>query len=256
MMTLFIIGTPTTHHEVNMGSHKLSHFKERTGNPAILLVTTSENLKMSLQKALHGMNYDLLTASNEGNALSLAAARKPAIVLVDREKHRWQTLRQHQSMQHTLMVTLQTTQNEIEKEDCISELDEGLDACWCNQSYRQIVAHLRSVFRRQLTSRSEPTALQVDGLRMDIARHEVRVNERPVELTPREFQILKQFMESPGLVLSRQDLLNRVWGVDYALEEHALDVHIHSLRHKVEPEPSKPRFILTIRGVGYKLHTT
>ena len=239
-----------------MSAPRTSHLKEPVGNPAILLVTTSENLKMSLQKALHGMNYDLLTACSEGNALSLAAARKPAIVLVDREKHRWQTLRQHQSMQHTLMVTLQTTQNESEKEDCIGELDEGLDACWCNQSYRQIVAHLRSVFRRQLTSCSEPTALQVGGLRMDIARHEVRVNEQPVELTPREFQILKQFMESPGLVLSRQDLLNRVWGVDYALEEHALDVHIHSLRHKVEPEPSKPSFILTIRGVGYKLHTT
>ncbi|TKB87773.1 MAG: winged helix-turn-helix domain-containing protein, partial [Nitrospira sp.] len=76
---------------------------------------------------------------------------------------------------------------------------------------------------------------------------------KPVELTPREFKILRQFMESPGIVLSRQDLLNRVWGEDYALEEHALDVHIHSLRQKIETEPSKPVFIVTIRGIGYKL---
>jgi DNA-binding response OmpR family regulator len=229
------------------------HHRERAGNPAILLVTTSENLKTSLQKALLGLNYDLLTARNEGSAFELAAARKPAIVLVDREKCSWQSLRQHQSMQHIPMVTLQTTQSESEKEDCISELDEGLDACWCDQSYRQIVAHIRSVFRRHLSASAEPTALQAGELRMDIARHEVHVNARPVELTPREFQILKQFMESPGLVLSRQDLLNRVWGADYALEEHALDVHIHSLRHKIELEPSKPAFILTIRGIGYKL---
>lgn len=159
-------------------------------------------------------------------------------------------------MKHIPMVTVQTTQNESEKEDCVSELDEGLDGCWCDQTYRQIVAHIRSVLRRHLNASSEPTALHIGALRMDIARHEVRVHERLVELTPREFQILKQFMDSPGLVLSRQDLLNRVWGVDYALEEHALDVHIHSLRHKIEVEPSKPAFILTIRGVGYKLQAS
>ncbi len=88
---------------------------------------------------------------------------------------------------------------------------------------------------------------------MDVARHEVRVGTRPVVLTPREFQILRQFLESPGLVLSRQELLNRVWGEDFALEEHALDVHIHALRQKIEANPSRPALILTIRGVGYKL---
>jgi DNA-binding response OmpR family regulator len=201
-----------------------------------------------------GQNYELLTARNETTAVQLATARKPAIVLVDREKCSWQSLRQHPSMKLIPMVTLQTTHNEHEKESCIRELDEGLDACWCGQSYRQIIAHLRSILRRHLNAPSEPRALRVGELRMDIARHEVHVDARSVELTPREFQILKQFMESPGLVLSRQELLNRVWGVDYALEEHALDVHIHSLRHKIEPAPSKPMFILTIRGVGYKLH--
>ncbi len=232
------------------------HRGECAGNPAILLVTTDENLKTSLQKALLGLNYELLTARNGGTAFELAAARKPAIVLVDRDKHSWQALRHHQSLKHIPMATIQTTHNEGEKEDCVSQLDEGLDACWCDQSYRQIVAHIRSVFRRHLSASSEPSAMQVGELRMDIARHEVHVQARPVELTPREFQILKQFMGSPGLVLSRQDLLNRVWGTDYALEEHALDVHIHSLRHKIELHPSKPAFILTIRGVGYKLQAS
>ncbi len=236
-----------------MSATKLSDQKEQAGNPAILLVSTDEHLAMSLQKSLLGMNYDLLTASNEGSATSLAASRKPAIVLVDREQHSWQSLRQHHAMQHVPMVTLQTTQSESEKELCIGELDEGLDACWCDQTHRQIVAHIRSVLRRHLDSSAEPTALQIGELKMDIARHEVHVYGKPVELTPREFKILKQFMESPGIVLSRQDLLNRVWGEDYALEEHALDVHIHSLRQKIETEPSKPLFIVTIRGVGYKL---
>jgi DNA-binding response OmpR family regulator len=92
-------------------------------------------------------------------------------------------------------------------------------------------------------------------LRMDISRHEVRVGAKPVDLTPREFQILRQFLQSPGLVLARQELLNRVWGEDFALEEHALDVHIHALRQKIEMDPSRPKMIVTIRGVGYKLQT-
>ena len=239
-----------------MSTPAAAHRKELVGNPAILLVTTSEHLKMSLQKALLGLNYDLLTARSEATAIEVATASKPAIVLVDREKHRWHALRLHQAMTGIPMVTLQTTENESQKEHCMSELDEGLDACWCDQSYRQIVAHIRSFLRRHPNASAERTALQMGGLRMDIARHEVHVHKRAVELTPREFKILRQFMESPGLVLSRQDLLNRVWGHDYALEEHALDVHIHSLRHKIEPEPSKPAFILTIRGVGYKLYAT
>lgn len=236
-----------------MSVTKVSYQKAQAGNPAILLVSTNEHLTMSLQKSLLGMNYDLLTASNEGNAISLATSRKPAIVLVDREQHSWQSLRQHHAMQHIPMVTLQTTQSDSEKELCMSELDEGLDACWCDQTHRQIVAHIRSVLRRHLDSSSEPTAMKIGGLHMDIARHEVHVHSKPVELTPREFKILRQFMESPGIVLSRQDLLNRVWGEDYALEEHALDVHIHSLRQKIETEPAKPLFIVTIRGIGYKL---
>jgi DNA-binding response OmpR family regulator len=88
---------------------------------------------------------------------------------------------------------------------------------------------------------------------MDLDRHEVTVNGHAVDLTPKEFQILRQFLESPSRVFSRQEMLNRVWGEGYALEEHALDVHIHSLRQKIEQDPGRPRFIVTVRGIGYKL---
>lgn len=236
-----------------MASHTAHHPEKRASDPAILLITADDNLKFSLQKALTGFNYGLLTARNEGTAIELAAAHKPAIVLIDRQGQSWKTLRNHPSLKQIPMATIQSPQTACTEDECLSELDEGLDACLCDRSYREIVAQVRSIFRRGQNSSTMPAALQVGGLRMDIARHEVQVHARTVELTPREFQILKQFMEAPGLVLSRQDLLNRVWGVDYALEEHALDVHIHSLRQKIELEPSKPAFILTIRGIGYKL---
>lgn len=236
-------------------STELLRHRKSVANHAMLIISASEKLQASLQKSLTGLNYDLLSASNDSKALEIVAERRPVLILVDRETHRWQSLRQHDVLQGIPVVTLQMTQNDSQKGECISELDEGLDACWCDQTHRQIVAHIRSFLRRHLTSSSEPLILQAGKLHMDIGRHEVRVDQKAVELTPREFQILRQFMEVPGLVLSRQELLNRVWGVDYALEEHALDVHIHSLRHKIEPEPSKPTYILTIRGVGYKLHS-
>ena len=91
-----------------MSAPNLGHQKEQSGNPAILLVSTNENLKMALQKSLLGMNYDLLTAASEGSAINLATSRKPAIVLVEREKHSWQSLPQHQPMQHIPMVPVVT----------------------------------------------------------------------------------------------------------------------------------------------------
>jgi len=83
--------------------------------------------------------------------------------------------------------------------------------------------------------------------------HEVTVDGKVVELTPKEFQILQQLIQDPARVFSRDELLNRVWGEGCALEEHTLDVHIHSLRHKIEADPAHPRFIVTVRGIGYKL---
>jgi two-component system, OmpR family, response regulator RegX3 len=91
------------------------------------------------------------------------------------------------------------------------------------------------------------------GVRMDLDRHEVTVNGRLVALTTKEFAILRCFLAAPGRVFSRDDMLNNVWGQGYALEEHALDVHIHALRHKIERNPARPTLIVTVRGLGYKL---
>ncbi len=123
----------------------------------------------------------------------------------------------------------------------------------CGQSIRELVARVRAILRRRETGVATNIQYHAGKLRMDLDRHEVQVNGHAVELTPKEFQILKQFLESPHRVFSRQEMLNRVWGEGYALEEHALDVHIHSLRQKIEQNPANPTLLLTVRGVGYKL---
>ncbi len=93
----------------------------------------------------------------------------------------------------------------------------------------------------------------VGGLALNIVRREVTVGGKPVDLTPTQFKILLQLIQQPSRVFSRSELLDLIWGEGYALEQHTLDVHIHSLRHKIEPDPSNPKFIVTVRGVGYKL---
>jgi two-component system, OmpR family, response regulator RegX3 len=123
----------------------------------------------------------------------------------------------------------------------------------CGQSVRELVARVRAILRRRGAGVETNTQYHAGNIRMDLDRHEVQVNGHVVDLTPKEFQILKQFLESPRRVFSRQEMLNRVWGEGYALEEHALDVHIHSLRQKIEQNPANPTFLLTVRGMGYKL---
>src|SRR5262249_26831558 len=140
-------------------------------------------------------------------------------------------------------------------EDCLQEYDQGVDLVASGHSVRELVARVRAILRRCETDTpsNNTNTYTVGTIHMDLERHEVRVNRRPVDLTPKEFQILSHFLESPRRVFSRQDMLNRVWGDGYALEAHALDVHIHSLRHKIERNPARPTFLLTVRGVGYKL---
>jgi DNA-binding response OmpR family regulator len=116
-----------------------------------------------------------------------------------------------------------------------------------------LLARVRAILRRRDARAETASTYHVGKIRMDLDRHEVRVNGRLVELTPKEFQILRQFLESPNQLFSRQEMLNKVWGESYALEEHALDVHIHSLRQKIEPQPANPKMIITVRGIGYKL---
>jgi DNA-binding response OmpR family regulator len=94
--------------------------------------------------------------------------------------------------------------------------------------------------------------LKADELSLDVDRHEVRLGDTPLSLSPKEFDLLRFLMEHPGQVFSRQTLLDRVWGEERYIEERTVDVHIHWLREKIESDPRKPKYLLTVRGVGYK----
>lgn len=130
-------------------------------------------------------------------------------------------------------------------------------------SPRELVARVRAVLRRSQAQAEVPAAegpqpaagqeLRAGDIRMDVARHQVWVGERLVELTPKEYELLRTFMANKGIVLTRELLLDRVWGYDFAGDTRTVDVHVVRLRQKLEDDPAHPRYIETVRGVGYRM---
>jgi two-component system response regulator RegX3 len=121
-------------------------------------------------------------------------------------------------------------------------------------SPRELVARIRAVLRRKIADATDPLAptLAAGPVRMDVERHVVTVGGEAVPLPLKEFELLELLLRNAGRVLTRGQLIDRVWGADYVGDTKTLDVHVKRLRSKVEPEPSTPRFIVTVRGLGYK----
>jgi DNA-binding response OmpR family regulator len=223
-----------------------------TTKDTILIILTVTKAQELVQKMLAESGYDIIVAETDAAALETLQHVTPSLVVTDRRTIDYQKLRGHKMMRRVPIISFQDADSVCAQDECIDDLERGADVVVCNQSTRELVARVRAILRRQRSDRTPAVHCAAGGIHMDLDRHEVRVQGKPIELTPKEFQILRHFLEAPSRVFSRQEMLNRVWGEGYALEEHALDVHIHSLRQKIEENPAKPKLIVTVRGVGYK----
>ena len=121
-------------------------------------------------------------------------------------------------------------------------------------SARELIARIRAVLRRRSAEPDTPTDAVLTGgpVRMDIDRHEVTVNGEEVPMPLKEFELLEILLRNVGRVMTRGQLIERVWGADYVGDTKTLDVHIKRLRSKIEPDSSAPRYVVTVRGLGYK----
>jgi two-component system response regulator RegX3 len=119
-------------------------------------------------------------------------------------------------------------------------------------SPRELVARIRAVLRRGQDQDLAPTTLESGRVRMDVDRHVVSVNGDDIRLPLKEFELLEMFLRNSGRVLTRGQLIDRVWGADYVGDTKTLDVHVKRLRAKIEPDPANPRYLVTVRGLGYK----
>ncbi|HEV2640859.1 MAG TPA: response regulator transcription factor [Actinocrinis sp.] len=120
-------------------------------------------------------------------------------------------------------------------------------------SSRELVARIRAVLRRHgQLEEPDDTALEAGPVRMDVERHTVSVSGDSVQLPLKEFELLEMLLRNAGRVLTRMQLIDRVWGADYVGDTKTLDVHVKRLRAKIEPDPGLPRYLVTVRGLGYK----
>ena len=199
----------------------------------------------------------------DGHAVAVAAdgiaavegtrARRPALLILDVMMPRLdgmdvcRTVKTEHPKTAVIMVTAR-----VADDDQVLGLDLGADDYVTKPySIRQLMARVRAVLRR--CGVDAERAIDIGRLHIDLSRCEVRLDGQEVELTPREFSILEALAARPGRVLSRQQLLTEAAGFDYDALERTIDMHVVNLRRKLESEPTRPRYVLTVKGRGYKL---
>jgi len=221
----------------------------------VLLVTNDERLRISLQRALLQASYGIRIVGSQDEALQELQKATPAILLVDRRESGFSRLRQEvPSLPPIVTVTYHS--EPCDDWHCAMDLDDGATRAVCNASPALIVALLEAVLRRQQWDRPAPTHYIAHGVTVDLENHDIKVGTTPVHLSRTEFRILHTLVTTPGQCLSRKALLDLVWGKGFAILPHALDVHISSLRHKLNPAGRNQTLIMTVKGIGFKLRST
>jgi len=226
----------------------------------VLVVDDEPAFREGLRQALKREGFVVVVAADGEEALERFGESKPDLVLLDVMLPRMSGIdvcRKIRSTSDTPVIMVSARNEEI---DAVVALEVGADD-YVSKPYRvrELVARMRTVLRRAGNTRSDEapsnaSILEVGAIQLDRERHEVAIDGVAVQLPLKEFQLLALLMENVGIVVTRQNLIDRVWGYDYVGDTKTLDVHIKRLRAKVEPVPDTPSRIVTIRGLGYKLN--
>ncbi len=225
----------------------------------ILVIEDDPDLVRLLTLEL-GKNYYRVRSAMDGRK-GLAEARRqpPGLIILDLmlpELDGWEVCRLLKSDPRTKIIPLMILTVLGQEEYRLKGLELGADDYLAKPfSVREVVARIRALLRRTRMSTEEKTSgfIKIGPLVIDTERHEVWMQGRPLQLTATELSLLKYLAQYPCRVFTRDQLITALWGADRFVEEHNLDVHIHALRQQLELDPAHPQFLLTVRGVGYKL---
>jgi two-component system alkaline phosphatase synthesis response regulator PhoP len=239
---------------------KIHRGPERTGPEAeILIIEDDPDLARLISSELGKHRYPVRVASDGEKGLVELRSRPPDLIILDLLMpglDGWEVCRSVKNDPETKEIPLMILTALAGEEDRVRGLESGADDYLVKPfSLKELLARVRALLRRTRSkTESHPGGpWEIGPLSVDLDRHEIRIAGRLLSLTPTEFSLLKHLALRPGKVFTRDQLITALWGEDRFIEEHNLDVHIHSVRQKLEPDPALPRFILTVRGVGYKL---
>lgn len=220
----------------------------------VLVVEDEESYSEALSYMLRKEGFEVAIAADGDTALKEFDRNGADIVLLDLMLpgiSGTEVCRQIRATSSVPVIMVSAKDDEIDK---VVGLELGADD-YVTKPYspRELVARIRAVLRRGTEPDVAPAALEAGPVRMDVERHLVTVDGNEQRLPLKEFELLEMFLRNPGRVLTRGQLIDRVWGSDYVGDTKTLDVHVKRLRAKLEPDPSEPRFLVTVRGLGYKL---
>jgi len=228
-------------------------------NEKILIVDDEEHIVELLHFNLLNAGYEVLSANNGIDAVKIAKAEKPSLLLLDLMLPGMdgfdvcKEIKRDAEMKKTSIIMLTAKGEELDK---ILGLELGADDYITKPfSVRELLARVKAVLRRTSSfNETEDDVYNSENLKVDFERHEVYVNDRKVDLTLKEFELLQILIKNKGRILKRETLLDKIWGYEYIGETRTVDVHIRYLRKKIEEDDKNPRFIETIRGVGYRFN--
>ena len=219
----------------------------------VLVVDDENSIRRYLRAALSAQGFSVYEAENGQGAINGVIANHPDIIILDLGLPDFdgiEVTRRLREWSQTPIIILSVREAEIDK---IAALDAGADDYLTKPfSTGELMARMRVALRRLANKADEPV-LQVGSLQMDVSRRLVTVDDNQISLTPTEYDILRLLLQSAGKVITHRQLLRQVWGIAYESEMHILRVNISNLRRKIEPDPSRPHYLLTEPGVGYRL---
>ena len=228
----------------------------------VLIVEDDPTLLDTLEYNLSHQDYDVLTASDGHQALQVAREEQPDLMILDLMLPGIDGIEVCRILRQEMNLPILMLTARDEEIDKVVGLEVGADDYMTKPfSMRELLARVKALLRRERLIREEMTAddgvggkqaLVFGDLRIDVSRREVTRDGENLHLKPREYELLAFLARHRGMVLSRDLILERVWGWDYDGGSRTVDVHVHWLREKIEPDPKNPTRIVTVRGVGYR----
>jgi two-component system, OmpR family, KDP operon response regulator KdpE len=221
----------------------------------ILIVDDERSIRRFL-KAMLSSQYVIYEASTGAEALEAAAKYHPDLILLDLglpDIEGVQVTRRIREWSKTPIIVISVREGEADK---IDALDSGADDYLTKPfGAGELMARIRVALRHSISPTTD-SVIDLDGLQIDFGKRAVSLAGKPVSLTPTEYEILRVLCLNVGKVLTHRQMLTKIWGASYETETHLLRVNISNLRRKIEPNPSRPHYIITEPGVGYRLRIT
>jgi two-component system, OmpR family, alkaline phosphatase synthesis response regulator PhoP len=224
----------------------------------ILIVDDEANIRELIGFNLKKEGYDIFTAGDGLSAIKIIKEEKPALILLDlmlpgmNGFEVCKEVRKDSELSSTPIIILSAKDAEFDK---VLGLELGADDYMTKPfSVRELVARVKAVLRRTSPA-ADGTRFTFLNISVDFDKHEVKKDGHKVDLTLKEFELLEILVKNKGRVMTRDFLLDKVWGYEYAGETRTVDVHIRHLRQKIEDDDKNPRLIETIRGVGYRFNS-